>query len=395
LLESFPLLGKSALDAVLHEGQQILSLIIKLKDRDVVTNIEPIVLEKEIIGAVITIQEGKKIHEIAEELRKELYAHGFVASMRFEKLPASRNPAYADMIAKAEKAAENSAPVLIFGEEGTELLAIAQCIHNAGSRSSCGFVEVDCNAWEPDCLDEMLFGVKRRVAGEYYDRSLIDKAEDGTLFLNGVESLTAELQYKICKLVRGTLHLNGENRQMPANVRVIAGTTAGLKVMKDSGRIGSDFFYTFSVQTLEIPPLRQRSEDIEGLADYFLSYYGGLYSKPVRLTRDALGFMKVYSWPGNLRQLDNFCHRLVLQTTRRSMDEAFVRSQLAKMEPCPKPEASLAPQQAKDTEALRLIEALKRNRGSRLLTAKELGISTTTLWRRMMKHGITREHYGG
>ncbi len=395
LLESFPHLGKSVLDAVLHEGQQVLSLIIKLKDRDVVTNIEPIALEKEIIGAVVTIQEGRKIHEIAEELRKELYAHGFVAAMRFEKLPAGGNPAYAGMIAKAKKASENSAPVLIFGEEGTELLAVAQCIHNAGSRSSCGFVEVDCNAWEPDYLDEMLFGVKRRIAGEYYDRSLIDKAEDGTLFLNGVEALSAELQYKICKLVRGTLHLNGENRQMPANVRVIAGAATDLRALKDDGRIGSDFFYTFSVQTLEIPPLRRRSEDIEGLADYFLGYYGGMYSKPVRLTKDALGFMKAYDWPGNIRQLDNFCHRLVLQTTRRSVDEAFVRSQLAEMEPCSRPEAPCPPQQAKDAEAQRLIEALKRNGGSRSLTAKELGISTTTLWRRMMKHGITRENCGG
>ena len=388
MLETIPMLGKDTLNEVLISGKQVLSLIIKYKNRDIVTNIEPIVLDREIIGAVINVQEEKRIHEIAEELRKELYAHGFVATMRFnDRL--YKNSHYNNLLSQAKKAAGNSAPLLICGEEGTEKLGLAQSIHNASTRSGSGFVEVECDAWATDYLDEMLFGVKRRLSGEYYARSLIDMAEDGTLFINNVEALSPELQYKICNLIRGTLCLNGENRQLPTNIRVIAGTTKDMKVLFKEGKVRSDLFYTLSVQTLSIPPLRDRKEDIEDSINYYIEYYSGMYSKPVSIIKSALEFMIDYKWPGNQRQLDNFCHRIVLLTPRRNIDEAFVRSNLSDMEPLSEEEVVEEPVVTKRDASSVIINALKRNNGSRLETAKELGISTTTLWRKMQKYGIT------
>jgi transcriptional regulator with PAS, ATPase and Fis domain len=160
-------------------------------------------------------------------------------------------------------------------------------------------------------------------------------------------------------------------------------------VLLKEGKIRSDLFYTLSVQTLNIPPLRERKEDIEDSIKYYIEYYSGMYSKPVSIVKSALEFMMEYSWPGNQRQLDNFCHRIVLLTPRRNIDEAFVRSNLTDMEPLAEEAAAAEPLVYNRDASSVIINALKRNNGSRLETAKELGISTTTLWRKMQKYGIT------
>lgn len=391
LLSYFPRTMKDCLDTVLKAGQQVYTLNIKLMNKNMITNIEPIIAEHEIIGAVITLQKSQIVQMMAPEMQNEIYSRGFKANHRFEDFKV-KSLSYGNMIKQAQLAAYSNAPVLIYGEEGTEVLRLAQCIHNDSGRRQNGFVEVDCGAWETEHLDEMFFGSKSHPGGENDIRTLVDLAEDGTLFLNHIDALKNELQFRIGRLIRGILPLSS-NRQVPVNIRVIAATNENLSTLMNEGKFRIDLYYALNVITLDIPPLRERKEDLETWIDYFLDHYCNLYSRPIQLNKGACRFMCEYTWPGNIRQLENFCHRIVLQTPHRNIDEAFVRNQIDQLDLLINTEEQ---QKAvtinRDKNALKMLEALKRNNGNRTETARELGISKTTLWRLMQKYGITTDY---
>ncbi len=391
LMSYFPRTMKDYLNTVLKAGQQVYTLNIKLMNKNMITNIEPIIAEHEIIGAVITLQKSQIVQMMAPEMQNEVYSRGFKANHRFEDFKV-KSLTYGNVIKQAQLAAYSNAPVLIYGEEGTETLRLAQCIHNDSGRRQNGFVEVDCGAWETEHLDEMFFGSKDHPGGENDIRTLVELAEDGTLFLNHIDALKNELQFRIGRLIRGILPLNN-NRQVPVNIRVIAATGENLKTLMSEGKFRTDLYYALNVLTLDIPPLRERKEDLEAWIDYFLDHYCNLYSRPIQLNKGACRFMCEYTWPGNIRQLENFCHRIVLQTPHRSIDEAFVRNQIDKLDLCiNSEEQQKAVTVHRDKSALKMLEALKRNNGNRTETARELGISKTTLWRLMQKYGITTDY---
>jgi DNA-binding NtrC family response regulator len=161
----------------------------------------------------------------------------------------------------------------------------------------------------------------------------------------------------------------------------------------NEGRFRSDLYYALNVLTLNLPPLRERKEDIESWIDYFLDHYCTLYTRPIQLSRGASRCMVDYPWPGNIRQLENFCHRIVLLTPRRNIDEAFVRNQIDQLYPAEDFAGENRPGPVnRDKTAVKILEALKRHGGNRAETARELGVSKTTLWRLMQKHGITMDY---
>ena len=391
LLQFFPRSIKGDLDTVLKTGQQVFTLDIKLMNRNMITNIEPIISANQVIGAVITIQKGQFVHMMTPERQNEVYSRGFQATHRFADFK-SKSSCYENLIKQAQSAAYSNAPVLIYGEEGTEALRLAQCIHNESSRRQSGFVEVESGAWETAHLDEMLFGLKNYPGSDIETYSLVELAEGGTLYLSNIEALTNELQFRICRLIRGVLP-QSDNRQITADIRVIASTHDDLGEAVNEGRFRSDLYYALNVLTLDLPPLRERKEDIESWIDYFLDHYCTLYTRPIQLSRGASRCMVDYPWPGNIRQLENFCHRIVLLTPRRNIDEAFVRSHIDQLYPAGNLTDEYQPGLVnRDKTAVKILEALKRHGGNRTDTARELGVSKTTLWRLMQKHGITTDY---
>ena len=221
---------------------------------------------------------------------------------------------------------------------------------------------------------------------------MIEIAEAGTLFLNHIERLSNELQFRVCRLIKGQYTLNNDNRQGVADVRVIAAACEDIKELMAAGEFRSDLYYALNVVTLGVPSLRERKEDIDNWVEFFFDYYSDAYAKPVLLSKGALLRICEYDWPGNITQLENFCQRVILMTPHRNISEAFVCSELEKAEQAlPVADPYLAAVVHKDKEAQRITEALKRNQGNRIKTAGELGISKTTLWRLMQKHGITTD----
>lgn len=382
-----PQIHAEVLDKVLLEGEESYASLVPIENRAVVLNAAPVLIEEHITGAILTFQESRRITEINSELRRELYQRGFVARYRFDRLPFV-DAGMKKLVSRAKQFARYSAPILIKGEHGTGSMMLAQCLHNESLCRTNAFVDVDCAAFNPEVLDTMLFGNYSTRADT--PGGLAEAAQNGTLCLGHVETLSLELQYKVVQLLRGRLMRNGANRPITSEVRVIASTTVDLVSMVERDEFRNDLYYELNVLSLELPPLRRRREDILPWVEFYLNEAQEHYKRYITLTQGAKSYLRAYDWPGNLDQLHNLCERTVLTAERRTVDEVFLRRELEQLAP----RVDAASQQVvvvKDPKALRIADLLKRYNGDRQKVANELGVSKTTLWRYMKKYGIGQD----
>lgn len=382
-----PQLQDEVLDKVLRSGEEAYALLVPIENRAVVVNIAPILIDRQIRGAILTFQESHRIIEIDNRLREEFYQRGFVARYQFDQLPAA-DAETKRLFSQAKRFAKFPAPVLITGEHGNGNLILAQCLHNASLAASNAFVEVDCSAFDADVLDTLLFGSYSTRSDS--DAGFAEAAQKGTLYLGHVDSLGAELQYKVLQLLRGKLRRNGGSRPITADVRVIASTSTNLMALVEQEKFRSDLYYALNVLPLNFPPLRKRRDDILPWVDYFMKDAQKRYKRYFTLTQGARDYLQRYDWPGNLDQLRGLCERTVLTAERRTIDEVFLRRELEQLAPRIAPESGQIVL-VKDPKAMELADLLKKHDGNRQAVADELGISKTTLWRYMKKYGIGQD----
>ena len=379
-----PGLSEQVLEDVFIHGKEAYAFVMDIQHRAVIANLAPIRIDDALEGAILTFHEGQRIIEMDSELRRELYQRGYIAKFSFEKI-AGRSKDISAVLSLAKRIAKYPAPVLLTGEPGSGKSIIAQCIHNESLARRNAFVTLDCSAWLPETLDNMLFG-------NYSTRKdspacLAELAQDGTLYLSHVEALPMETQYKLLSLIQGKFLHNGSNRPVAANVRVIAATETSLTPRIAQQRFRGDLYYALSALSLELPPLRRRKEDILGWVKFYLGEWQKRYNRYVHLTNGACRFLQEYDWPGNLEQVSNLCERIVLLTEKRNIDETFVGRQLEQVTP-----QLMADKETlvlfKDKKAAEVAEVLRKHGGNRSKAAEELGISKTTLWRYIKKYGI-------
>lgn len=388
VLNLFHSMEKEILDAVLENGEHIFKYVTGPINKRILVNIEPIQVQSELFGAILSIQKWKEPHNnIPETLDASNKAKG-----RFDDY-ACRTELFRTLIKKVKFAAYADAPVLFYGEEGTESRGFANCLHNESHRHKMNFVEVECNAWDSEKISEMLFGLQHFEEGEVHKKTIIEIAEGGSIFLNHIDALSQELQFRIYCLIKGQYTLNSDPSQLMANVRVLAATDKDLRKMVSEGTFRRDLYYALNVISFKIPPLRERKPDIRDIVDLFLAYYGTKYSKPVRLADGAYECIFEYDWPGNTRQLEYYCQKLILTAPSRNIREAFAREVLKDIGKDVEEHLGKKPDIVSvSNEARQIIEVLKRNRGSKTQTAADLGISKATLWRKMQKYGITTDY---
>ena len=385
--ELVPGLDITGMHRALAEGEEIHTILSTSQKRELMVNLVPIRVGRKGGGAILTLQEGQRIIEMSSELRQELYAQGYLAAWRLERLPA-RNPETVKLVEKARSFARFSAPLLITGEAGTGKGILAQCIHNAGLTNRNAFVSLDCRAIAPETMDTLLFGTfSSRKDG---NPCVAELAQGGTIYFSNIEALSQELQYKLYRLVRGSFLHNGSTRPTLSKVRVIASTQENLIARVERGEFRSDLYYALCSLTLSVPPLRQRREDIPDWAASWLEQMQERYDRFVQLTEGAMQYLLEYDWPGNLDELRSLCEKIVLTAPHRSVDEVFLRRQLEQMSPklLPGGEQTVI---YRDERVVKLIELLEKHRGNRQKVADELGISKTTLWRHMKKYGIDKD----
>lgn len=382
--EILPNLSVETIQDVLVEGREVQAAVVNVNQKATLVNIVPVRVDGEIEGALFTFQEGKRIIEMDSRLRYELHQRGYVARYTFQDVVANSKETR-ENVALAKRIAQYSAPILLLGEMGAGKGILAQCIHNESIRRDHAFVPLDCSAWNPETLDNMLFG-------NYTIRKdsvpcMAEQAKDGTLYLSHVEALQLETQYKLLNLIRGRFLHNGPNQAESTDVRVIASSDVNLAARVEKGEFRRDLYYALSVLSLELRPLRERKEDVEDLFARQLKDWQEKYKRYVHLTEGGWKFVREYDWPGNLDQINSLCERIVLLTEKRSIDEVFLRKQLEQVTPrlLPGTEKVVV---YKDPRGVELDRILRECGGDRDEVCKRLKISKTTLWRRMKKYGV-------
>src|ERR1700730_6090217 len=339
-----------------------------------------------------------------KKLRDQLYKENIAlreeidkASM-FEEI-VGKSPALQAVLARVAKVAPTDSTVLITGETGTGKELFARAIHKRSRRSSRAFVSVNCAATPATLIASELFGHEKGAFTGAQQRRLgrFELAEGGTIFLDEVGELPAETQVALLRVLQEReFERVGGNQVIRADVRVIAATNRDLESAVAGGGFRKDLFYRLNVFPIEIPPLRDRREDIAILIEYFVRRYARKVGKKIRtVEKRTLDLLKSYPWPGNIRELQNVIERsvIVCDTENFSVDESWLlRSPAAKE---PKNELELSKELAGHEKEI--IEAALHESGGRvsglLGAAAKLGIHRSTLESKILSLKINKYRF--
>ncbi|ODG93070.1 MULTISPECIES: sigma 54-interacting transcriptional regulator [Bacillaceae] len=257
--------------------------------------------------------ELKEMKKISEQYKKEL--EDIKSKDRFVKRLIYCSPKMEQILNQAKKIADFSSTVLLHGESGVGKEVIAQAIHQLGNRSSKPFLKLNCGAIPENLLESELFGyIKGAFTGADQNKDgYFKQADEGVLFLDEIGEMPLHLQVKLLRVLQEQEVIPvGSTKPVKVNVQIIAATNKRLEKMVEERTFREDLYYRLNVIPLNIPPLRERNEDISLLAFHFLQQLNEKYNKSFHLTPDAINVLEFYSWPGNVRELQNIIERLVV-----------------------------------------------------------------------------------
>lgn len=293
------------------------------------------------------------------------------------------------------RAACTDATVLIRGETGTGKELLAKAVHFNSPRREKLFVTINCGAIPRDLLESELFGhVKGSFSGAVaHKKGKVESADGGTLFLDEIGEMPIELQVKLLRLIQqGEIEKVGAPAASMVNVRVIAATHRNLPAMIEDGTFREDLYYRLSVILLDLPPLRERLEDIRELVQHFFSKAKRKHEREPLAMPDALmPHFCNYRWPGNIRELENIIERLVVLTVRNDISVSDLPEHLRREHPSVDMLSLEMPPQGISLEAVErelMLRALQKFNWNQTHAAKYLDISRKALMYRMEKHGI-------
>jgi DNA-binding NtrC family response regulator len=291
--------------------------------------------------------------------------------------------------------------VLVCGESGTGKELIVRAIHQASRRRSGPFVVVNCGAIPSSLIESEFFG---HEAGAFTGatglrRGKFEEADGGTLFLDEVGELTLDAQVKLLRVIEeGSFCRVGGNNSVKVDVRVVAATNRDLADMVQNGQFREDLFWRLHVLSLTVCPLRERREDIPLLVEHFVEKYATSFGvRPPTVGPQTMELLQSYAWPGNVRELQNCIYSTMIISERGSLEPASLPERIAKgvsqtpREPMPSGLSSLAQTVAQATEKAEretIQEMLLKAGGNREKAAELLGISRTTLYRKLKQYGI-------
>lgn len=286
--------------------------------------------------------------------------------------------------------------MLLEGESGVGKGVLAACVHARSGRAEKPFVKIDCGVLPENLLETELFGYEKGAftgASTEGKQGLVEAADGGTLFLDEIGELSLGLQVKLLRLLQEQVFIPvGGLREKKVDIRVIAATNRDLQVMVDKGGFRSDLYYRLSVLPISIPPLRERRDDIFPFIRHFLSMYNGKYFFRKKVSHSAVNALCRHSWPGNVRELSNVMERLVLVTPKGVIEEEDVEAVLsAARQSRVGREAhggGLPYQAAMDVFERNYLQKAMERGGTVAATAAQLGVSESTLKRRLRKHKL-------
>jgi transcriptional regulator with PAS, ATPase and Fis domain len=339
-----------------------------------------------VIGGVETFRDTSTIEQLRREIEGRYSCEDII----------SQSHKMQNLFAILPNIAESNTTILIEGESGTGKELFARAIHNLGFRKDKPFVAVNCGALPDTLLESELFGYK---AGAFTDAKK-DKlgrfalAEGGTIFLDEIGDVSASVQVKLLRVLQEkTYDPVGGVSTVKADVRIITATNKKLDRLVEEDKFRDDLYYRINVMKLELPPLRDRKEDISLLVDHFVSKFNQLHNKNICcVTNEVTAALLAYDFPGNVRELENIIEHCFVLCEGEIIEAKHLP---LSVRPDLKNESAQdsEPATIQQMEIILITQALRRNIGNKTAAAKELGIDKSTLFRKIKTHGIKPELY--
>jgi len=335
----------------------------------------------EMIGAVESMTDitslymkEMELEELKQELRQEYWFMGLLG----------KSEPMQHLFEQIRNAAGSEAPVLVSGESGTGKNLVAQAIHGLSRRKEGPFVALNCGSLNDYLLESELFGHKKgSFTGAMSDRmGRFEAAHNGSIFLDEIGDMPKVMQVKLLRVLEEkVVERVGDHRPVPVNVRLISATNKDLNSLVNSEVFREDLLYRINSILIKVPPLRERVEDIPVITFHYLKKISHINNKDIRrISPDALDIITNYRWPGNVRQLINTIEHCAITCKGDTVEVSDLPEYVFHEK---KVEGN-----NKSTDRDQLLSALSQYKGNRTLTAKHLGISRVTLWKRLKDLGI-------
>ncbi|MCK5121994.1 MAG: sigma-54-dependent Fis family transcriptional regulator [Methylococcales bacterium] len=306
-----------------------------------------------------------------------------------------QSPAFESLIRSAKIVASTDVTVLIKGETGTGKEMLATAIQKDSNRANKAFITLNCAALPEGLIESELFGHKKgSFTGAIANKQgLFQAADGGTLFLDEINSLPMNIQTKLLRFLEsGECLAVGETKPYISNVRVIAATNADLNKQIAAGDFRQDLYFRLNVIPIELPSLKQRTEDIESLVKHFLAQFSASHSIVTpKFSKRTFKALRGYSWPGNIRELRNLCERLSILLAGQTIEPENLPHEFSSCISAPDNSTFILPElglHLDNLEADMIHQALARTNGNRSQSARLLGLSRDTLLYRIQKHGL-------
>jgi PAS domain S-box-containing protein len=338
------------------------------------------------IGGVETFRDMSVIEELRKEIEGRYSCEDII----------SQNHQMQNLFSILPNIAESNATVLVEGESGTGKELFARALHNLSFRRDKTFIAVNCGALPDTLLESELFGYK---AGAFTDAKK-DKpgrfalADGGTIFLDEIGDVPASVQVRLLRVLQEkTYEPVGAVSSVAADVRVVTATNKILHQLVEQGKFRDDLYYRINVVKLELPPLRERKEDIPLLVDHFIARFNQLHNKNICcVTNGVNAALLAYDYPGNVRELENIIEHCFVLCEGEIIEERHLPTSVHPALPPGKVRVSETTT-LQQMEIAFVTQALRRNKGNKAAAAKQLGIDKSTLFRKLKAFGIKPEAY--
>lgn len=370
----------------------------QIGEYDLLVNRIPITINSEDYGQIYTFHDISRIQKLEQLVRKEVYKKGLVTKFTSKDIIAE-SKVMKELLQKAHKYGATDSTVLITGESGTGKELVAQSLHQFSTRSDGPFVAVNCAALPENLLESELFGYEEGAftgAKKGGKRGLFELAHGGTIFLDEIGSIALNLQARLLRVLQEKeVRRIGADRIIPINVRVVAATNIDLRKLIKEEKFRSDLYFRLNVLNLRIPSLIERKEDIPHLVKHFLEIYNKKFNKQIQTLETEI-WQKIlnYNWPGNVRELENVIQRCVLNADdsvvyTKDLENIFENEVLIHDQIKNKPSGNqlLLDQKNLAEIELEVIQQMSKVIKNQTQLAKILGVSRTTLWKKLREIG--------
>jgi len=428
--EAIEILRKKRIDMVLTDlkmpgGMSGMDLLREIRRRGLNTPVVIMTAFGTVKGAVEAMKQGasdfvlkpfdidsievtiSKVFEVEKVKRENIFLREELRQQKDVQEIIGRGKKMQEIHSMIDRVAATDASVLLYGETGTGKELLARSIHEKSPRRDRLFVAVNCAAIPTALLESELFGhVRGAFTGAEAERTgRFEKAEGGSIFFDEIGDMEPMLQAKILRVLQEKeFEKVGSAETIGANVRVIAATNKDLRKMIKAGAFREDLYYRLNVVSIAVPPLRERQEDIDLLVEYFTRKYAQEWGKEVAPpAEDVVAALRVYPWPGNVREMENIVERAVALNSSGRIGMEDIPMEIVQGAP------EVVPPAASEQEKLpidldgaiatlereMIMKSLRESHGVKARAAKILGISERNLWYKLKKYGMTEWHSGG